>query len=68
MLTLAIDLEKLEASLGAFFGKIWKFIKHIINVIITAFDKYLPHDVTIMILIVGTAFVLLYIFTQKLNK
>ena len=68
MLMLAIDFEKMEKSLGSFFSKIGHFFMKIINSIISAFDKYLPHDITIILLIVLTAFILIYIFTQKLNK
>ncbi len=65
---IAINFEKLEKSIGAFFGKIGKFFVHIFDVIISAFDKFFPHEISIMILIVVAAFIILYIFTQKINK
>ncbi len=65
---IAINFENLEKSIGAFFAKIGKFFMHIINVVVSAFDKFFPHEVSIMILIVLTAFIILFIFTQKINK
>ena len=65
---IAINFEKLENSLKAFFGKIGKFFVDIFNTVVSAFDKFLPHEVTIMLLIVVAAFLIIYIFTQKINK
>ena len=67
-MVLRITMEELETILGNFFGKIGKFFIGIYNKIIEAFDKFLPHEVTIILLIVIIAFIAIYIFTQKINK
>ncbi len=65
---IAINLEKLEETLGKFFGRIGKFFVDAFNVVVGAFDKFFPHEVSIMILICLAAFIAIYIFTQKINK
>ena len=65
---LRITAEEIETMLKGFFGKIAKFFIKIFDAIIGAFDKYLPHEITIVVLIVVVAFVAIYIFTQKINK
>lgn len=65
---LRITAEEIEKNLGDFFGKIGKFFINIFNKIVSAFDKFLPHEVTLMLLIVIVAFIAIYIFTQKINK
>lgn len=65
---LRVTAEEIENSLGTFFGKIGAFFVKIYNIIIDAFDKFFPHEVTIMLLIIIVAFIAIYIFTQKINK
>lgn len=65
---LRITAEEIESSLGTFFGKIGKFFVKIYESVIDSLDKFLPHEVTIMLLIVIVAIVAIYIFTQKINK
>ncbi len=67
-MVIAINFEKLEKSLGSFFGKIGKFFVDAFNVVVGAFDKFFPHEVSIMILICLAAFIAIFIFTQKINK
>ena len=65
---LRITAEELETMLKGFFGKIANFFIKIFNIVVDAFDKYLPHEVTLLLLIAGGAFIAIYIFTQKINK
>ncbi len=68
IMIIAINFEKLEKTLGNFFGKIGKFFVDAFNVVVGAFDKFFPHEVSIIILITLAAFIAIYIFTQKINK
>lgn len=65
---LAINWENVEKSIGNFFGKIGKFFIKIYDTIVSALDKFLPHEVSLILLIVIVAFIIIYLFTQKINK
>ena len=65
---LAINWENVEKSLGNFFGRIGKFFVDIFNTVISALDKFLPHEVSLILLIVVVAFIIIFVFTQKINK
>ena len=65
---LRVTAEQVENSLGRFFRKIGKFFIDIFNKVIDAFDKFFPHEFTIILLITIAAFLAIYIFTQKINK
>ena len=65
---LAISIEQLEEKLGVIFGKIGKFFMGIFNTLVDALDKFFPHEVSIMLLVVVAAIGAIYIFTQKINK
>lgn len=63
-----LTAEQIEEKLGAFFGKIGKFFIDIFNTILEAFDKFLPREITIILFVAVGAFLIIYIFTQKINK
>ncbi len=65
---LRITAEELEEKLGAFFGKIAKFFVNIYETIVDALDKVLPHEVTMMVIVLVLVILAVYIFTQKINR
>lgn len=65
---LRITAEEIEEKLGSFFGQIGGFFVKIFNSVVDALDKFFPHEITLMLLIFGVALIVIFIFTQKINK